>query len=93
MPNENTQPERLIIDVREPFEYMFGHVDGAINIPPAQIMAGAKQLTDVPKDTELILYCMSGSRSAAAINILKGQGFTNLVNGINKDHVKAKYLS
>lgn len=54
---------RIIIDVREPIEYKMGHVKGAINIPPSQLMAGAKQL-----------------------------GFTNLVNGINKEHVKSKYL-
>lgn len=86
------QPKRLIIDVRESVEYLFGHVDGAINIPPAKLMSGAGELQDVPKDTQLILYCASGSRSAMAINILKGQGFTNLINGINKDQVKAKYL-
>ena len=28
----------IIIDTREPFEYMDGHVDGAINIPPAEFM-------------------------------------------------------
>lgn len=84
--------DRIIIDVREPYEYASGHAEGAINIPPADIMAGAQKLTDVPKDTELILYCVSGSRSNVAINMLRGLGFTNLVNGINKDHVTAKYL-
>lgn len=86
-------PKRLFIDVREGIEFMFGHVDGAINIPPAKLMSGAGELKDVPKDTELILYCASGSRSAMAMNILKQQGFTNLVNGVNKDQVKAKYMS
>ncbi|MEI7632405.1 MAG: rhodanese-like domain-containing protein [bacterium] len=83
---------RIFIDVREPQEYNRGHVDGAINLPPAQIMAGAKELLDIPKDTELILYCLSGARSNATMHVLKQMGFTNLVNGINKDHVKAKYL-
>jgi rhodanese-related sulfurtransferase len=87
------EKQRLIIDVREPVEYMFGHVKGAINIPPTKLMSGAQQLDNIPKDTELILYCLSGSRSAAAINILERLGYTNLINGINKDQVKAKYLS
>ncbi len=87
------QPKRLIIDVREGMEFMFGHVAGAINIPPSKLTAGAKELKDVPKNTELILYCASGSRSAMAINILKAQGFTNLTNGINKDQVKANHLN
>ena len=83
---------KLIIDVREPREYAMGHVDGAINIPPADLMNGAKQLKDVPKDTELVLYCVSGSRSRACSMYLMQQGFTNVVNGINKDHVKAKHI-
>lgn len=83
---------RIIVDVREPFEYKMGHVKGAINIPPAEIMAGAKKLNDVPKDTEIILYCVSGSRSNVSMNLLRQLGFTNLINGINKQQVTAKYL-
>ncbi len=82
---------RIIIDVREPLEYKTGHVKGAINIPPSKLMEGAKKLDGVPKDTELVLYCLSGSRSNASMQILKDMGYTNLVNGINKSHVKAKY--
>jgi phage shock protein E len=69
-----------------------GHVKDAINIPPSKLMAGAEKLVDVPKDTELILYCRTGSRSAVSMNILHNMGYTNVKNGINKDHVKANYL-
>lgn len=82
---------RIFVDVREPFEFAMGHVKGAINLPPAKLMSGARKLKDVPKDTELVLYCRSGSRSNASISILSRMGYTNLVNGINKDQVKAKY--
>lgn len=84
--------DRLIIDVREPYEYESGHVPGAINMPPAELMAGAPGLRDVPKETQLILYCHTGSRSEVAKRILQGMGYTNVVNSINKDHVEAKYL-
>lgn len=84
--------DRVIVDVREPLEYKLGHVKGAINIPPSHIMAGAEQLQDVPKDTEIILYCVSGSRSNVSMRYLQDLGFTNLVNGINRRHVEAKYL-
>lgn len=84
---------RVIIDVRQPIEYKMGHIKEAINLPPAKLMAGLpEELANVPKDTEIILYCMSGARSGAAMQIIRNYGFTNLVNGINKDHVKAKYL-
>lgn len=84
--------DKVIIDVREPFEFAMGHVEGALNIPPSKLMSGATKLDGVSKDTEIIVYCRSGARSAAAMNILQKLGYTNVKNGINKDHVKAKYL-
>jgi rhodanese-related sulfurtransferase len=83
---------RIIIDVREPYEYSKGHVEGALNIPPATIMRGVpKELEKVPRDTELVLYCLSGSRSRASMHFLQAYGFTNLINGVNKEQVKARY--
>lgn len=81
----------IFIDVREPSEFAIGHVSGALNIPPAELMRGAPQLVDVPKDSPIIVYCRTGSRSMVAINILRSLGFTNLANGINKEQVEAKY--
>ena len=81
----------VIIDVREPDEFIDGHVEGAINIPPDELMAGAEKLKDVSKDTEIVLYCLSGSRSNASMYYLRDLGYENLVNGINKEHVKARY--
>lgn len=82
---------RIFIDVREPSEYNSGHVAGAINIPPSDLLAGAKKLQHIPKDTEIVLYCLSGSRSNASMHILRDMGYTNLKNGINKNHVAATY--
>ncbi len=82
---------RIIIDVREPSEYQNGHVEGAMNIPPAVLMAGLPtELANTPKDTEIILYCLSGARSNASIHLLRQLGFTNLTNGINKQQVEAR---
>jgi rhodanese-related sulfurtransferase len=83
---------QIIIDVREPSEYKTGHVEGALNLPPAALMAGAKMLETVPKDRLLILYCRSGARSNVAMHYLKQMGFTNVVNGINQLHVEKNYL-
>ena len=82
---------RVYIDVREPHEFAMGHVDGAINVPPSSLMAGSPELVDVPRDVELVVYCRSGARSNAAMFYLRNMGFTNIINGINKDHVTAHY--
>jgi rhodanese-related sulfurtransferase len=83
--------DRIFVDVREPYEFQRDHVEGAINLPPTDILSGAKVLENFPKDTELVLYCLSGSRSNASMHYLKQLGYTNLVNGINKDQIRAKY--
>ncbi len=41
--------DRVIIDVREPEEYATDHVEGAINIPPSEIMTGSHKLDDIPR--------------------------------------------
>lgn len=78
----------LIIDVREPSEFARGHVEGAINVPPSEIMSGAKSLQAVAKDEKLVLYCLSGARSNASMHYLQRLGFTNLVNGMNQQRVE-----
>lgn len=83
--------DMVIVDVREPEEYSKSHVKGAINIPPAELMAGASKLRDVPKDTQIILYCISGSRSNVSMGFLQRMGYSNVVNGINQQQVEARY--
>lgn len=88
-----TTNNTIIIDVREPVEFNSAHVPGAINIPPAKIMGGIpEELEDVAKDTPILLYCVSGSRSNVSIHILRQYGFTNLTNGKNMEYVKAKFM-
>ena len=82
---------RVIIDVREPQEYEMHHVTDAINIPPSELLSGSNKLADIEKDTEIVLYCVSGSRSNVSSHILRSQGYTNIVNGINAQQVAAKY--
>jgi rhodanese-related sulfurtransferase len=78
---------KLIIDVREPSEYETSHVDGAINIPIGQLNDSGL-INDVPKDTNIITYCMSGHRAGLAVNILKIAGYKNVENGINQSTIE-----
>lgn len=83
---------RVIIDVREPIEYKMGHVEGAINIPPSRLLHMPAELINLAPDTEIVVYCLSGSRSNATIPYLRQMGFTNITNGINMHHVERKFL-
>lgn len=78
----------LIIDTRSDAEFQNGHVSGAINIAPDRFMAGLpSELKNVAKDEQIIVYCLSGARSNVVQHLLAREGFTNITNGINKDHV------
>lgn len=80
----------VIIDTREPEEYAASHVEGAINISPAQFMSGdfEKSLESVASDDPIILYCRTGARSNTCSQILADAGYTNITNGINEHRVR-----
>lgn len=82
----------IIIDVREPFEFASGHARGAVNIPPAKFMDGTpRELEGVDTSTPLVLYCRSGSRSNSSMRFFEAMGFSDITNGINKEHVDKNY--
>lgn len=80
----------LVIDTREPYEYARSHVEGAINISPAEFLSGVlpSALTNVPKDTPIIMYCMTGHRANTCSMILYSHGFTDITNGTNEHRVR-----
>ena len=65
----------ILIHVRSIEEYRQGHLNGAINIPQERILESTKQY---PKETTLILYCSTGSRSRLAANLLVSMGYSNI---------------
>lgn len=71
----------MLVDVRTRAEYDTGHVEGAVNVPVENIMAGnLGVLAGVPKDTPLQLYCRSGARASYARQFLQSVGFSDVVN-------------
>ncbi|MDB2069122.1 rhodanese-like domain-containing protein [Clostridium perfringens] len=76
----------LILDVRNEDEFTEGHLKNAIQIPVKELK---ENLSDIEKfkDELVLVYCRSGKRSAEAVDILKENGFKNLVHmkdGISK---------
>jgi len=60
-----------VIDVREPFEYVTGHVPRAALIPMGRL---ASRLADLPRGRPVFLICASGNRSLAAADYLARAG-------------------
>ncbi|MFR5098175.1 MAG: rhodanese-like domain-containing protein [Clostridium perfringens] len=76
----------LILDVRNEDEFAEGHLKNAIQIPVKELK---ENLSDIEKfkDELVLVYCRSGKRSAEAVDLLKENGFKNLVHmkdGISK---------
>lgn len=67
----------LVLDVREPAEYVFGHIPGSCSIPFGEL---EEKLTELPKDKEIYVICRTGRRSDLAAQLLAKNGFTNVVN-------------
>ena len=66
----------MILDVREPFEYVDWHIPGAVNIPVSRVIRNPD--LDAPKDVEIVAVCAHGIRSAAAVRYLSMAGFENV---------------
>jgi rhodanese-related sulfurtransferase len=67
----------LLIDVREPNEYRFCHIEGAQLKPLGDIEDWAQELD---KDAEIILLCHTGQRSGRATAYLGQLGFKRVAN-------------
>lgn len=72
-------PAAKVIDVRTASEFAEGHVRGARNL---DIQNGdfEKALADLDKDAAYSVYCRSGNRSAAAVELMRNAGFKNVVD-------------
>ena len=74
----------LLIDVREPFEWEMGHLEGATLIPMSQL---AREAAGLDHDASVVVYCRTGSRSGRAAEFLRASGFRSVLNlegGINR---------
>ena len=69
----------VLIDVREPGEFEIVQIPGAILIPKGKFLDGSA-LADLPTDKRVILTCKVGGRSAEALAVVKGAGFTDAVH-------------
>jgi hydroxyacylglutathione hydrolase len=67
----------VLLDVRAPLEFEESHIEGAINIPVADLRTRYTEL-DPAKPT--VLVCSSGNRSSLGVSILKQHGFKEVIN-------------
>ena len=68
--------DAILIDVRSIVEYKQGHINGAESYPVTTILNDIEDNYD--KNTYLVVYCQSGSRSKTAAQGLIELGYENV---------------
>jgi glyoxylase-like metal-dependent hydrolase (beta-lactamase superfamily II)/rhodanese-related sulfurtransferase len=66
-----------VIDVREPFEWREGHIEGALALP---MLEAAGRLGELPRERPKAVLCAGGLRSSTVISALKRQGIGHWYN-------------
>jgi glyoxylase-like metal-dependent hydrolase (beta-lactamase superfamily II)/rhodanese-related sulfurtransferase len=75
-----TEPNMVLIDVREPNELRgLGAIDGVVNIPMDQIMYRKANL-DEYRGRKIVMICQTGGRSMEAAHTLVSRGYKNIYN-------------
>jgi rhodanese-related sulfurtransferase len=69
----------LVLDLRSPDAFAAGHLTGARNLPPDQILKAGETLKKY-KEKPVVVYCDTGSLAGSAARQLAAQGFTKAVN-------------
>lgn len=66
----------MLLDVRSKREFSGKKIDGSKNIPLNELGSRMGELG--PKDTKIVVYCLSGARSRGAVSLLNRAGYTNV---------------
>jgi rhodanese-related sulfurtransferase len=67
----------LLLDVREPNEFAFAHIQGSLHIPLRQLPERSQELDG---DHDIVVLCHHGMRSQQACLFLEQYGFDRLYN-------------
>ncbi len=74
----------FIVDLRDSEQFQNGHITGSINIPFLNL---SNRTNEIPQDKSVILVCEMGNVSPNAGELLKKEGFKELLilkGGINE---------
>jgi glyoxylase-like metal-dependent hydrolase (beta-lactamase superfamily II)/rhodanese-related sulfurtransferase len=74
---ESVPADALILDVREPEEFVYGHVPGAVNVPQGEL---ASRLAEISRGRPVFAICQGGVRSLRAAQFLKQSGYVDVVS-------------
>ena len=67
----------MLLDVRTPPEYERAHIEGSMNVPLDVVEQDIRsKIPDM--SMKIYVYCLSGSRSAYAVDLMIQMGYSNV---------------
>ncbi|MEU6641393.1 rhodanese-like domain-containing protein [Saccharomonospora sp. NPDC046836] len=85
----------VLLDVREPDEWVAGHAPEAVHISLGDLPARAGELAELAADRPVYVICRSGGRSARAAAWLNAAGVVDAVNvagGMRSWHTEGRAM-
>lgn len=80
-------PDLLILDIREPYEFTAMRIPGSINVPRGVLESACEYEYEetVPelveaREREVVVVCRSGNRSVFAADVMQQMGYQNVVS-------------
>jgi len=75
--------EVQVVDVREPYEWEAGRIDGSLHLPLNDLMGGAGD-EELQHDRPVVVVCRVGNRSELGAIMLQARGYDahNLEGGL-----------
>lgn len=71
------QEQCVLLDVRTPGEYERARIKGSVNVPLDRIDCDISQIIS-DTSTKVYVYCLSGSRSVHAVDVMRRLGYTRV---------------
>jgi len=71
----------LLLDVREPWEFEYCHIENSVLIPMGELASELESLQDeIDHDREIIMICHHGIRSRQMGYYMEQAGYKNITN-------------
>lgn len=74
---DDSREPPLLLDVREPGEFAYCHIAGAVPMPMQTVPA---RMGELDEDATIVCICHHGMRSMQVARFLEQHGYANIIN-------------
>ena len=74
---DKSETRPLLLDVREPWEFEYCHIEGSVLIPMRELPG---EMDQFDPDQEIVMICHHGIRSRQMGYYMEQAGFQNIIN-------------